>query len=147
MVLRDTSSFHVIVLIITLALAYTFRVEIMIGGGHVATLFDSPGADHMLGEYYTARSDENANRAAFHFERSLRLQKKKLDTSPEELRKWIYYTIARHYECGQGVNKDMATAKLWYEKAAKHGITKDMKRSELFEKAIKDFKKSEGIID
>ena len=139
--MKRTSTFHLITLLLTLSLAYLFRAEIMIAGAHVGAYFENAQSEELLGEYYTHRSMKDSKRASMHFQRALTLNKKELAFSPPEMRKWLYYIIGTHYECGKGASKDLISAKQWFQKAANEGLPKGMEMVDVIEQALLDIQK------
>lgn len=110
------------ILLLLCGIIYAFWLEIAIGLLHIYSLTGHPHSKRLLGEYYAVQASEATSKAALYFQQALNGYKISLPGTPTEHRKWIEFLIGNQYECGKGVEPNLAEAKLWYQRAIKSGL-------------------------
>ena len=112
-------------MIIIYIMVYVFRFQIMIFilSGYVKYFnFGKAFTERLIGEFYFAESRHADTSAKQHFTDSMNLYKQELTQITDPIAQGrIEALLGSQYECGKGVEPDLATAKQWYESASKKG--------------------------
>lgn len=119
----------------------------MIGCLQIYALTGNAHSKRLLGEYYATISTESSAKAAVYFQQALKGYKINLPGTPIEQKRWIEYLIGNQYECGKGVEPDLAKAKHWYQEAIKNGFPKGKNMLDEINQALSGVKSNEKATD
>jgi hypothetical protein len=131
------------ILLLLGAFIYNFWLEIAISVIHIYAISGHPHSKRLLGEYYATQANEATIKSAFYFQQALAGYKISLPGSSIEHRKWIEYLIGNQYECGKGVEPNLAEAKIWYQKAIKSGLPSGKNMFENITESLRNAKLNE----